>query len=209
MSSRIGIVGSFGAFIATAAASAATSVAVYTPCESTEGIGSFAATVTYSYTSGTTASMTILMENDTALALGGYITAIALKVNSGLSGFAFQSSTNPNFAALVGPVSAPPYGNFAAGASTGGGWTGGGSPLGGIAAGSSALFVFSLTGSASYLGALTAEDVLGGDGYAMAVRFRGGAGTDWSDKVIGCAMPAPGAVSLLGVASLIGSRRRR
>jgi hypothetical protein len=208
MSSRIGIVGSFGAFIATAAASAATSVAVYTPCESTEGIGSFAATVTYSYTSGTTASMTILMENDTALALGGYITAIALKVNSGLSGFAFQSSTNPNFAALVGPVSAPPFGNFDAGVSTGGSWTGGGSPLGGIAAGQTALFSFALTGSSGLLASLDAQSVFGvDDDPLMAVRFRGGAVNDWSDKVTAC-LPAPGAVSLLALVGACRSRRR-
>jgi hypothetical protein len=54
---------------------------------------------------------------------------------------------------------------------------------------------------------LTAEDCLGGEGYAMAVRFRGGIG-GWSDKVVGCAQPAPGAVAMLAAAGLVGSRRR-
>jgi hypothetical protein len=191
------------------AASASVTQANYAPCGSTEGIASFLAHVTYAYSGGSAASISIQLDNDTSMMLGGYITAVAINPATGAGGLSFVSCSNANFAGLAGPVSAPPYGNFAAGASTGGGWTGGGSPLGGIAAGSSALFVFSLTGSASYLGALTAEDVLGGAGYAMAVRFRGGAGNDWSDKVIGCALPAPGAVSLLGVAGLARARRRR
>lgn len=209
MSSRIGTVGAL--VVAAAAcelAGAGTSVAVYTPCESTEGIGSFAATVTYSYTSGTSATLTILMENDTALALGGYITAIALKVSPTVTGISFVSSTNPNFSALAGPVSAPPFGSFDTGVSTGGGWTGGGSPLGGIAAGASALFSFGVTGSAGALAGLDAQSIFGvDDDPLMAVRFRGGAVNDWSDKVTAC-LPAPGAVAVLGIAGLLRSRRR-
>jgi len=209
MVTRIGTVSAIIAVTAACgAAEASTSVEVYTPCESTEGIGSFAATVTYSYTSGTSASLTILMENDTALALGGYITAFALKVSPSLTGFSFVSSTNPNFSALVGPVSAPPFGTFEAGVSTGGDWTGGGSPLGGIAAGQSALFSFGVTGSAALLAGLDARSIFGvDDDPLMAVRFRGGAVNDWSDKVTAC-LPAPGAVALLGIAGAFRSRRR-
>jgi MYXO-CTERM domain-containing protein len=60
------------------------------------------------------------------------------------------------------------------------------------------------------LAAMSAEYVFGpnSDGNAMAVRFRGGVG-DWSDKVLGCATPAPGAVALLGVVGLLSARRRR
>lgn len=191
------------------AASASVTQADYAPCGSTEGIASFLAHVTYAYSGGSAASVGIQLDNDTSMMLGGYITAVAINPANGAAGLSFVSCSNANFAGLAGPVGAPPYGTFAAGASTGGGWTGGGSPLGGIAAGSSALFVFSLTGSAAYLGSLTAENVLGGAGNAMAIRFRGGAGNDWSDKVIGCALPAPGAVSLLGVVGLLGARRRR
>lgn len=200
---------SFAAACACTVGSASVTQADYAPCGSTEGIASFRAHVTYAYAGGSAASISIQLDNDTSMVLGGYITALAIDPAAGAAGLSFVSCSSASFSGLAGPVSAPPYGTFAAGASTGGGWTGGGSPLGGIAAGSSALFVFSLSGSAAYLGSLTAEDVLGGAGYAMAVRFRGGAGNDWSDKVIGCALPAPGAVSLLGVAGLARARRRR
>jgi hypothetical protein len=94
-----------------------------------------------------------------------------------------------------------------AGAAIGGNWLGGGSPLAGIAIGTTTTFVFTMTGAAMDLAMLTAEDCVGGDGYAMAVRFRGGAG-GWSDKVIGCALPAPGAIAALAAAGLVGTRRR-
>jgi MYXO-CTERM domain-containing protein len=56
---------------------------------------------------------------------------------------------------------------------------------------------------------MTAEDVFNDENdRAMVVRFRGGVG-GWSDKVLGCAQPAPGAVALLGVAGMFGGRRRR
>ena len=63
--------------------------------------------------------------------------------------------------------------------------------------------------AAALLGAMTAEDVFNEeDDRALVVRFRGGEG-GWSDKVLGCAAPAPGAVALLGVAGMFGGRRRR
>jgi hypothetical protein len=56
---------------------------------------------------------------------------------------------------------------------------------------------------------MTAADVFNDeDDRALVVRFRGGVG-DWSDKVLGCAAPAPGAVALLGVVGMFGARRRR
>jgi hypothetical protein len=93
------------------------------------------------------------------------------------------------------------------GAAIGSSWIGGGNPAAGISVGTTTTFVFRMFGSAMDLAMLTAEDCLGGEGYAMAVRFRGGIG-DWSDKVVGCAQPAPGAVAMLAAAGLVGSRRR-
>ena len=203
-------VAAIGAVIAIeASARASVSQAEFAPCGSTEHIASFHGLLTYAYAGGSAASISIQVDNTTALALGGYITAIAINPEPGFGGVSFVSCTNANFGGLSAPVNAAPWGDFAAGASLGSSWTGSGAPQGGIAAGSGALFVFSLAGSAAYLGALTAEDVLDRDGYALAVRFRGGAGNDWSDKVLGCALPAPGAASLLGVAGMLQARRRR
>lgn len=191
-----------------AAAQAAVTTAKYAPCESTEGFGDFLATVTYTYMGGTSASLSIQLDNTTLPALGGYITAIALNPGTGVTAMAFVSCTSANFAGLSGPVSTPPFGPFMTGASTSGTWLGGGNPSDGIGVGMSETFVFSMTGSAAALGALDAETVLAAGCDAMAVRFRGGAVDDWSDNVLGQALPAPGAIAVVGLAAL-GRRRRR
>ena len=183
----------------------------YVPCGNSEHetVGSFYATVTYSHTGGSNASVSILMENTTAAGLGGYITGLALNGGAGVTGMSFTSCTMASFAGLAGPVSAPPFGSFVTGASIGHSWLGGGDPSAGIGVGGSATFVFGMSGSEAALSALTAEDVFGTDGPFMAVRFRGGSPDDWSDKVLGCPTPAPGALSLLAFCGLVASRRRR
>ena len=199
--------------LAATSAHAVVSTDTWIPCGSSEGVNSkglFSAMVTYSYSSGSTASVSIVLNNTTLLANGGYITGLALNEAAGTTGISFVSCSNANFLAMSA-VSAPPFGTFTAGGALGANWIGGGSPTGGIAAGSSATFNFSITGSSAVLAALTAEFAFGpnADGNAMAVRFRGGAGDGWSDKVLGCGTPAPGAVALLGVVGLLSSRRRR
>lgn len=189
------------------AASAAVTTANYVPCESTEGIGSFHASVTYDYSGGTSATLTIALLNDTGASFGGYITGLALNGGAGVGSMTFVDCTNRSFEDAGSPVAANPYGDFMAGAAVGGNWLGGGSPLAGIGVGMTSTFVFTMTGTAMDLSMLTAEDCLTRDGYAMAVRFRGGVG-GWSDKVIGCALPAPGAVAVLAAAGLVGTRRR-
>lgn len=210
-------------FVATTAAAAATfaiqtvaqagvTTAQYAPCESTEGFGDFLATVTYAYAGGTSASLSIQLDNTTPLALGGYITAIALNPGPGVTSMTFVGCTSAAFMALAGPVSAPPFGSFMVGASVGKSWLGtgpGGGPVSsGIAAGMSETFSFTMNGSAAALAALEAETVLAAGCDAMAVRFRGGAVDDWSDKVTGQALPTPGTLAIVGLAAL-GRRRRR
>ena len=201
------------ALAAAPSSNAGVTTAHYAPCESTEGYGDFLATVTYTYVSGTTASLSILLANTTPLALGGYITAIALNPGPGVTSMSFVSCTSAAFQGLAGPVSAPPYGSFMTGAALGTSWTGngpsGGQASTGIAAGASETFVFSMGGSASALAALDAETVLQAGCEAMAVRFRGAEVNDWSDKVTGQALPAPGAIAFAGIAALGGRRRRR
>lgn len=192
------------------AAHAAVTVANYEACESSEPIsyGDFYATVTYSYSGGTSASLTVQLDNTTPLALGGYITGLALNGGPGVTGMSFVSCTDADFGGLSYPVEAPPWPDFMVGASIGSKWQSGGQPSKGIAAGSSATFAFTMVGTAAALGALDAETALAAGCGAMAVRFRGGAVTDWSDKVLGQALPAPGAIAVVGLAAL-GRRRRR
>ena len=42
----------------------------------------------------------------------------------------------------------------------------------------------------------------------LASALRGGTPDDWSDKALGCAMPAPGAIALLAAVGLLPTRRR-
>lgn len=190
------------------AAHAGTSTANYAPCGSTEGLGSFAGLVTYSHAGGTSASVSILLSNTTPAALGGFITGVAVNGGAGVTGMSFVSSGMDTFAGLAGPVSAPPFGSFMAGASTGDGWLGGANPPKGIGVGKSVLFSFSVSGAEADLASLTAEDVFG-TGPRMAIRFRGGSADGWSDKALGCAMPAPGAIALLAAMGLLAPARRR
>lgn len=202
------------AAVAAGSAFAGTSTtANYVPCGSSEGSNSkgiFTSLVTYTYSgSGTSASVSVLLTNTTLLANGGFITGLAVNPDPGATGLVFNSCTNAAFIDCGSPVTASPFGNFVAGAALGGDWLGGGSPNAGIAVGSAATFTFTISGSAALLGAMTAEDVFNEeDDRALVVRFRGGVG-GWSDKVLGCAAPAPGAVALLGVAGMFGGRRRR
>ncbi len=163
---------------------------------STEGLGNFSATLTYTPTSASTALLTIALTNTTSPAIGGFLTGFVLNNPGGaITGITF-SSTNANFQLLGGPsfnnsVSGSPFGDFDFGAALGGDFLGGGSPNGGIPAGGSATFVFSLVGSGfdlfnemSFVNALSSDP--GGPGAQFFVaRFRGipvGAG---SDKVPG------------------------
>ena len=185
------------------------STASVAPCGSAEGYGSFQADLIYSYSGGTSATLSITLTNNTEMTLGGYITALALNPNGTSSGLSFVSSTNAAFTNIPSPIAGSPYGSFTAGAGLGGSFLGSGAPSGGIAVGNFEIFTFTLTGSESALAAIDAETVLSRDDYQMVVRFRGGAVDDWSDKVIGCTLPAPNALALLGTAGLVSRRRRR
>ena len=186
------------------------STAAFVPCGSTEGYGSFHGELEYSYTGGESATIAITLTNNTEMSLGGFITAMAINSNGSAGGLTFVSSTLSGFTGVAAPIVVPPYGLFEAGAGLGGSFLGGGDPSGGIAVGGSGMFMFTLSGSAAALAALDAETVLSSStGYSMVVRFRGGAVDDWSDKVVGCALPAPGALALLGAMGLVTKRRRR
>lgn len=191
------------------AASASTSTATYVGSNGIEGLGSFSALVTYAYASGSTASLTISLTNTTSAATGGYVTALALTGAEGVSALSFVSSTDVDFAALSGPVSANPFGDFMSGTSTSSSWTGGGSPTVGVGTGQTAEFNFVLTGTAGALAGLDATTVLAPENdLGFAVRFRG-MNNGGSDKVLGYTIPGPGALALMALAGVVTSRRRR
>lgn len=190
-----------------ATASASQTTATYQSVQALEGMGAFTASVTYDYTSGNSASLTIAITNTTSAAYGGYLTAIAF--NWGASGISSNlvSSSHAAFSNLAEPVSAAPYGTFQSGISTTSSWLGGGSPNSGVAVGSTGTFVFTLTGGAGALGSMTAANVMMPiSEYGMVVRFRG-MDNGGSDKVVGQIIPGPSALAVLALAA--GLRRRR
>ena len=155
------------------------------------GIGSFTGTLEYIYTSSSTASLTLVLNNLLTAQSGEKITGVALNL-PGVAGVSFTglSSNAPNssFTQLWlsnDGINTSPLGKFDFGSALGGNWLGGGSPGNGISAGSSGTFVFNFTGT--NLNAIStldfvnfvASDNVQGSPQFMAVRFRGGAG----DKV--------------------------
>jgi len=198
----------FAAIMVAGAAEASQTQATYYSATGLEGLGAFTASVTYDYSGGTTASLTIVLTNTSAVDNGGYITAIALCNPGGATIASLLSTDQASFDGLDGPIDANPLGVYQSGASTSNSWTGGGSPAAGIGVGQAGTFVFSVVGTADILGGLDATSVLcSGDDSGMAVRFRGFE-NGGSDKVQGF-IPAPGAFALLGLAGMLGARRRR
>ncbi|MFO0783838.1 MAG: hypothetical protein U0636_09170 [Phycisphaerales bacterium] len=191
-----------------AAATASSTTATYLGTNGVEGLGSYNAVVTYDYSGGSSAILTVFLSNTTSASTGGYITALALTA-AGASSVSLSSSTSAAFNGLNGPVEANPFGNFVGGASTSDSWLGGGSPTNGISVGNSATFVFNLTGLASNLASVTADTVLQATGNnGLVVRFRGMA-NGGSDKVIAYVVPAPAGLAVLGLLAAPRARRRR
>ncbi len=192
-------------------ATAGLTTATYAGANGLENMGAFTASVTYDYTSGTTASLTITLTNTTSQSYGGYITALALSSQAGSVVTSMVSSSSNSFKALVGPVSTSPFGDFEAGAATGGSWNGGGTPQNGIGIGQSATFTFIMSGSVVDLTMLSASDVLRtqvGLGSGLAVRFRG-MDNGGSDKVLGFFIPGPGGLVAVAMGMGVARRRRR
>ncbi len=201
-------------FVASATSAAAHAGIVHIQADtsaSTEGLGNFSGSLQWAYAGGATGILTVSLTNTSDVANGGYITAFAFNSDASAPSFSLDAASNGAFGLITG-VNAMPYGmNFLAGASTGGSFQGGGNPTVGIGVGQTGTFVFSV--SAGNLGDLGASNFIAGP-YAQnfVVRFRG-FDDGGSDKVPGSPfetpVPAPGAIALLGVAGLLGARRRR
>lgn len=178
---------------------------------SSDHLGNFEATFTYSAANATSATLTIALTNTTSPSgTGGYITGLAFNnpVNpvNGI-GYAitdvnsYSSLPNTHFTLLLGApnfndntINAAPLGSFDIGATLKTSWMGSGNPSGGIPIGSSSTFTFGFTGNGLNLldensFVSTLSDPTGDhNGYFFAVRFRGMV-EEGSDKVPGLVDP--------------------
>ena len=190
----------------------------------TGALGSFSGSFDYSATDDTSATVDIILNNDSLTA--GFITAFLFNIPgiADVSG-ATLTPSDPDFVLLGDDDSfdngenGAPFGQFDIGATTGNSFEGGGNPALGIPQGGSGTFTFTLTGTG--LASLTSQDFLStlsvppGAGAGLedfVVRFRGFP-DNGSDKVPNenPPVPEPGTLSLvgLGLASLVARRRAR
>lgn len=166
-------------------------------------LGSFTGSISYTYNSGNTGTLTIALT--TTSAAGGKLTGFAFNID-GPNATATLSTTDYSSFTNTGTTAANPYGTFEAGAALGGNWEGGGSPNNGIAHGATGHFTFTVSGTDAFR--LTAKSFDEPTGNNFVVRFRG-FDNGGSDKVLGVTTPAPASVSLaLAGLGLFGRRRR-
>lgn len=132
-------------------ASAGTTTVNFTSDVSQKHLGSFAGRAAYDSSAG---KLTLVVQNTTAVATGGYLTAFAFDVTgNSLAKYedpdgGHKPNTNgfDDIRNKKGFVNASPFGKYEAGAGLDGKWMPG-APQRGIAAGQSQTFVFDVTGS--------------------------------------------------------------
>lgn len=189
---------------------------------STEQLGNFTATLTYTPINSTSATLSLSLLNTSSVANGGFITGFVFNNPQGL--ITNASITSSNFPTLIllglsnNTISASPFGGFDLGAAIGGNFLGGGSPNSGIGVGQTGAFTYFLTGvnlnTSSETNFMNELSYDGNPSHFFAARFRG-FNDGGSDKVPGDppdgTIPEPMTMSLLGL-GILGfklTRRKR
>ena len=187
---------------------------------SNTGVGSgvsygaaFQGTGQWSYTSGSTATVTLSLTNTSSVTsnLAAFVVGIA-----DTSMTFSQVSVPTNFAQLTGNgLKATPFGDFHWGSASTGAFNGGGNTMG-LAKGQSGTWVFSVSGTSAALAAVSSTAVFNGvNDWDFVVHIKGitsGGGTV-SEKLtssfaLSTPVPAPGVAALVGLAALATRRRR-
>jgi len=134
---------------------------------STEGLGDYSGTISYTGLTQTTGSLVITLTNESSSA-GGKITGLVFNIGSSdpLASATLSSTDHASFLD-TGSEDGSPFGQFEAGAALGADWSGGGSPNPGIHIGDTGTFTFDVTAADASL--LSAIDFL--DGTAADVDF--------------------------------------
>ncbi|MBL8764691.1 MAG: hypothetical protein JNM07_10530 [Phycisphaerae bacterium] len=182
---------------------------------STEKLGAYSGSITYSALTASTGTLVFSLTNTTSPALGGFITGFVFDLNSAAANAnVVLSAASHGTLTNAANQNAAPFGSYELGAAIGGSFLGGGNPTSGIAVGATGTFSFNVT--ASDAGALNAHSFLNASRtYPMVVRFRGFA-NGGSDKVPGqenapenIPLPSAAAIGLAGLGVIASPRRRR
>lgn len=158
---------------------------------------------------GSLGTLTITLTNTSPSSVGGFLTAFVFNVDSTDSGSSGSevSKPNNNWSLLLNESAAPFGSPYDLGSSTSGGFEGGGPPSRGLAIGETGTWIFNI--QAADAAVLTEDSFVNGPfAQNFVVRFRG-LDNGGSDKVGLTSIPTPGALALVGVAGLVGLRRRR
>ena len=192
--------------VAALAGAAEASIVSFESNTGIEELGAFTGSMEWTHLGDNQGLLEVSLTNTSAAANGGYLTGFAFRAVHNDSLKIVYESDFDGWSGIVDPDCSP-FGVFDHGAAVGGDWLGGGSPLDGIGVGETFTFLFDVRGDAAFLATLVAHDFFDeSDGWGFAARFRGFE-DGGSDKVT-ASLPAPGAIGLLGLASL-GARRRR
>ncbi len=183
--------------------------------ESTGQTGAgFTAAAAYAFQGGNLGLITIVITNDTAPAIGGYLTGFLFNIDSSDPEFALSLMSAPSIYWLdaAGSDALPFGGPYMGGAATFGSWNGTGPADVGLAAGATGVFEFEF--EASDAAQLTDMDIgVGPFDRDFVARFRGLSGGR-TDKVPAGPpsheVPGPGAALIGALAGgLLLQRRRR
>ena len=175
--------------------------------------GAYQGSIQWSYTSGGTATVTLNLTNTSSVTsnLAAFVVGLA---DSSMT--VSQVSAPTNFAQITGNgLKATPCGNFDWGSASTGSFNGGGNTMG-LAKGQSGTWVFSVSGTAAALAAVSSPAVFNGvNDWDFVVHIKGitSGSASVSEKLtstfaVSTPVPAPGVAALAGLAALATRRRR-